>query len=517
MKTTKSLLNSSSVLPLLLILFSSLFFTNCKKNDPPKFPNVKLEPGYKLEKVVSGLSYPTSLTWDDHGKMYVAEAGGGLPPNQLAPARILKIEDGKAIPIIDLSSKGIGVAVVGLVWYNGAFYFTHKNSTDNTGSVSRVTPDGALSTILAGLIDSKSEHQINDIKVGPDGKMYVTLGLAANAAVVGADGAPWLKESPDMHATACYDIVLRGLNYKGLNPLTMDTVLTGAYVPIGTVTQPGQVIKGTNKCGGSILMFDPANAEGTLSVYAWGFRNPIGISWNKKTGEMYLGENGYDIRGVRPVNDEYDATLKVTKGEWYGIPDYSAAREPLTMAKFKSPDNLMAEVFLGSSQPLGKVLDFVIDHAASGLTAPDPASVIGLHPVNASPSMLDVAPESWGKFSGDVFVAEWGDLAPPTNPLRNQSVGSRIVRLSPGNQQPQPFVSNKQPGPASEQGKEGKGLERPFDVQFGPDGAMYIVDYGVVNINMALKPPYDSKAGTGVIWKVTKRDDNERDDNDYEE
>jgi hypothetical protein len=40
------------------------------------------------------------------------------------------------------------------------------------------------------------------------------------------------------------------------------------------------------------------------------------------------------------VNDEFDATLKIQPGHWYGFPDFSAAREPLTMAKFDSPDEL---------------------------------------------------------------------------------------------------------------------------------------------------------------------------------
>jgi hypothetical protein len=35
---------------------------------------------------------------------------------------------------------------------------------------------------------------------------------------------------------------------------------------------------------------------------------------------------------------------------------------------------------------------------------------------------------------------------------------------------------------------------------------MYIVDFGVVNIDMTKKPPYAYKNATGVIWKISKRD-----------
>lgn len=120
--------------------------------------------------------------------------------------------------------------------------------------------------------------------------------------------------------------------------------------------------------------------------------------------------------------------------------------------------------------------------------------------------MLDVAPASWGDFAGRVFVAEWGDLAPPTNPLRGKkAAGSQVVMIDPATGQLEPFIRNPQPGPASAQGKEGSGMERPFGLRFGPDDAMYIVDYGVVKIDKSKTPPYVYQPGTGAIWKVTKK------------
>lgn len=56
--------------------------------------------------------------------------------------------------------------------------------------------------------------------------------------------------------------------------------------------------------------------------------------------------------------------------------------------------------------------------------------------------------------------------------------------------------------PASKQAMKGKGPERPFDVQFGPDGAMYIVDFGVMTIDMSQAPPYVYEEDTGIIRKA---------------
>lgn len=78
------------------------------------------------------------------------------------------------------------------------------------------------------------------------------------------------------------------------------------------------------------------------------------------------------------------------------------------------------------------------------------------------------------------------------------------MRVDPNSGELTSFAENKQGGPASKLGAQGQGLERPFNVKFGPDGAMYIVDYGVVTIDFSKKPPYNYKPGTGVIWKITK-------------
>lgn len=85
---------------------------------------------------------------------------------------------------------------------------------------------------------------------------------------------------------------------------------------------------------------------------------------------------------------------------------------------------------------------------------------------NSSPSMLDVAPANWDAWSDHVFIAEWGDLAPPTNPLRGEApAGFQVVRVDPGSGEVVPFATNPSDHPASYLGMQGRGLERPFDVK----------------------------------------------------
>jgi hypothetical protein len=53
-------------------------------------------------------------------------------------------------------------------------------------------------------------------------------------------------KSPNVHTTPCQDIVLTGRNFKTPDFRTEDpndSVKTGAYVPFGEETHPGQVIE----------------------------------------------------------------------------------------------------------------------------------------------------------------------------------------------------------------------------------------------------------------------------------
>lgn len=107
---------------------------------------------------------------------------------------------------------------------------------------------------------------------------------------------------------------------------------------------------------------------------------------------------------------------------------------------------------------VGKDLGFVIDHEASGLTPPDPSVVLGRNEFNSSQSMLDAAPVSWGPWANQVFIAEWGDLAPPTNPLRGGApAGFQVVRVDPASGELSPFATKINDRPASYLGMPGRG------------------------------------------------------------
>jgi glucose/arabinose dehydrogenase len=101
---------------------------------------------------------------------------------------------------------------------------------------------------------------------------------------------------------------------------------------------------------------------------------------------------------------------------------------------------------------------------------------------------------------GKLFAAEWGTLAPLNSPRpEDLDHGFRVLAIDPADGSAEVFVQNRSPGPASRQGSGG--IERPVDVKFGPDGSLYVLDFGVSAVDQQKQLSYGH---TGVLWRVTR-------------
>src|SRR5262249_19645475 len=88
------------------------------------------------------------------------------------------------------------------------------------------------------------------------------------------------------------------------------------------------------------------------------------------------------------------------------------------------------------------------------------------------------------EFEGEAIVPLAGDRSPYATSGRklNGSVGFKIVRVNLARHEVHDLIANAKGGPAS-QLPEGTGLlERPVAVKFGPDGSLYIVDFGQLDV-----------------------------------
>mgnify|MGYP006189162759 CR=1 FL=1 len=438
--------------------------------------DVAVPPGYVVDVVATHLTFPTGIAFDNAGAPYVVESGYAYGEVWTEP-KLFRINTDSSLTEI---ARGGRNGPWNGVTYDGEAFFVAEGGQLEGGRIVRISLDGKVSSVVDNL-PSLGDHHTNGPVVGPDGKLYFGQGTATNSGVVGVDNYDygWLARFPTFHDTPCKDIVLSGQNFETPNPLkdgADSQVRTGAFSPFGAPTKRGQIVEGALPCSGAITRL---NTDGTeLELVAWGFRNPFGLAFSPE-GELYITENGYDVRGSRPVWGSGDYLWRVQENTWYGWPDYAGGmaldREYFAPPRKAQPVTLLAE---HPNRP------------------PQPTATFGVH---ASANGIDFSRTGQFGFQGQAFVAEFGDLSPGTGKSLHP-VGYRVVRVDPETGHITDFATNKPPqsGPASKLGTAG--LERPVSVRFDNSGtALYIVDFGVMLTGE--KGPV-AIPGTGVVWRI---------------
>jgi glucose/arabinose dehydrogenase len=437
--------------------------------------DILLPEGYRAEVVATGLSAPVMTTFGPDGAAYVVESGH-------------KVDDPPAIRRIDLATGRMTTthAFTAADWVEtgavtGAGFAGEALVVTNTDRVVRIDPDGTTRTIVDAL-PGRGDHQTNHPLFGPDGKVYFGVGSATNSGIVGSDNAAygWLKDNPDVHDVPGKDVVLAGRNYDDRDVLgdLKNTVRTGAFVPFGTETTPGQVIRGSVKASGAILRCDP---DGTnLEVVAWGLRNPYGLAFTSD-GRLYATEHGMDNRSKRHVVGDFDDLYLIEDGRWYGWPDFASG--------IRLDDARWGEGGQGREPVLAEFPE------------PEPPKPVVSFPPHAAANGIAISPGGSFGFDGQAFVALFGDLAPITTPRLATPVGFKVVRVDLEQRAIVDFAVNKIQGPASKLPHDG--FERPSHCAFGPDGALYITDFGEIDIAPE-KAGIRVQAGSGSLWRIRR-------------
>ncbi|MEZ0229632.1 MAG: sorbosone dehydrogenase family protein [Planctomycetota bacterium] len=454
--------------------------------------------GYDVRPLARGLDLPAGICFDDAGDLCVLEAGGflGNNPGRTPPRIKVFSPEGEARRTIDLTGTRVVWPATGICWADGGFYITHRDE-NHFGCISRVEKDGKVTPIVTGL-PSRGDHGTNQICVGPDGKLYFSQGTATNSGIVGLDdfvAFGWPQLHPDVHDIPAKTIVLTGKNFETADPrgaMPSRKTITGAFMPFGKSAERGTGVRGEVKCNGAVLRCDKDGKK--LEVYCWGLRNPFGLGF-APAGRLYTTCQGMDLRGSRPIADDKDALLSLTKDTWYGWPDYTTDLRPLLDNEDHDPPS-----------ELGKRAEPLIDLKMSGaeMGAPSPDDVAARFDVRSSSCGFAWAPPGFGKIGGRLVVAQFGTLGPAADPTAATWPGCRVVTVDDEGEV-EDFLKNDDSGPASHALAIGRGFERPIDVKFGPDGALYVVDYGVVSVKVDEGAGMSilAREGTGFIWKVT--------------
>lgn len=449
-------------------------FSPPRRFDPQ---DVALPAGYQIEVIASGLTFPTGACFDDQNRLHVVEAGYSYGEMWTVP-RLLRIEpDGGMTPIFNGGDNG---PWTGVTWHEGAFFIAEGGVLEG-GRILRVNPEGEVEVLVDGL-PSHGDHHTDGPVAGPDGWIYFGQGTASNSGVIGKDNKAfgWLERFPNFHDIPGEDIVLAGRNFETPDVLGEDggRVKTGAFLPFGTPSRPGQVIPGALKCSGAVFRVRPDGSD--LERVAWGFRNPFGLGFSPE-GTLFVTENSYDDRGSRAVWGTADVLWEVQPGLWHGWPDFSAGIA-LTNGMFKPPGKEQPRFLLAvhPNPPPKPVVKFAVHSSANGFN------------FSRNPDF---------GYEGNAFVALLGDQAPVVGKVLHPA-GFKVARVDVEKGLVHDFAVNKgeQNAPASKLGTGG--LERPVSVRFDREGtALYVVDFGLLLQRPGKTIPVP---GTGAVWKITR-------------
>ncbi|PAP77125.1 ThuA domain-containing protein [Rubrivirga marina] len=414
-----------------------------------------VETSWEISTLDGDVNDPMELAVAPDGRVFVAERGGTVKvwDPQTSVTRVAA-----SLPVTTSFEDGLlGITLDPAFETTGwAYLYYSPAGSEPIQRLSRfsVVGDaidlGSESVLLTVRTDrDQGGHSGGSLAFGPDGLLYVATGDDTDP--FDSDGYAPIDERPgreswDAQRTSGNPFDLRGKILR-VRPLADGT----AEIPEGN-------------------LFAADGSEGRPEVYAMGLRNPFRISLDPDRGWLYWGDVGPDAgsgssaRGPRG----YDEVNQARSAGFFGWPYCTADNQPYRDYNFAT----------GSNGPAFDCSDVVndspnVDEAPVALPPAVPAWA--WYPYAPSPEFPDL-PNGGGRtamagpvvsastpggaalpayFDGSVFVYEWS---------RNWIVETHLD----ADGQPLAF----------QRFLPSLDLNRPIDLELGPDGAFYVIEWG---------------------------------------
>ena len=540
--------------------------------NPGNGEDIVVPEGYKVEVFARDLNFPTGIAFRGNKRnfqVFVLESGTGLPGrcnnNQTVGTGVFDPDNPFTPGIVVFDKNGHRIAgqigkpepgndgfqpdgpAIGLAFefgFRGGRLFASDSNQGVRGApgqgnnTSRIVTvglrNGRVNPFIVGL--PTGDHPTEEVLVRGEW-IYWSQGSATNSGVTGHDNGA----GGNQHEIPCQDITLSNNLFPSAP--TADGHQSSGYSNHG-VQRPGATVPafesatGPGICTGAILRarVNAEDPKSTIEPVSWGYRNPFGIRFAPRNhvlqGQLMVTENGEDERGARPINNAPDR-LHIARQNPDGSPDYHGWPDRFgflnsTQAVFNPiggpADDSLADV----GKPVRPVLAF----PPQAITAP-----LALEPADVAAVGLDFAPNSFVHGivkRGAALIGREGDFGfSPANGIPEEGHDIELVNFSRRGQplqiQQSRFAFNCPepdqivvPGRApqcvsptdSAFASQLRGINRPIGVMFGPDGALYLVDYGAVrdfgrsNPATMFTVPEDAPLvqipGTGVIWRISR-------------
>jgi glucose/arabinose dehydrogenase len=532
---------------------------------PGNGQDIVVSAGFTVSVFAQGLNFPVGIAFKGNSKnfqVYVLESGHGLPSrcndetssavggvtsstNPFTPDVLVFDQNGSKIkpalakpttPDKGLQPHGPAVGIGFEKGFNGGRLFvTDSNQAirtpgaqNNSSRIVVVDPEtGDVTPFITGL--PTGDHPTEQLAFNGNW-IYWSQGSTTNSGVVGRDNGGGANQ----HDIPCQDIVLSNNVFD-----SGGGKFSSGYSDFG-VSRPGAHVpahegRTDNACDGAILraQLNSKDPRSTIQPVSWGYRNPYGLRFaphdHPLKGGLLVSENGEDERGARPVNNAPDR-LALAQQNADGSPDYHGWPDRFgfldeTQAVFNpvggpgddlctSPPNTPFPACIPAVLAADVRVKPVLDHPPQPITAP-----LALEPADVAVVGLDFVPNSFvggAVRGGAALIAREGDFGfSKGNGDPEAGHDIELVNFSgPGQplQLQQTRFAFNTTGDQAFTDPGVRGINRPTDLKFGPDGCAYLVDYGAVRDFGQSDPatkfvdPADAALvqipGTGVIWKI---------------
>lgn len=213
--------------------------------------DVTLPRGYALERVSGDLEAPRMLGFARDGVLYAGSRSGNVYRLRPPYGRVEVVARLRGYPhSVVVRGDELLVALTDGV-YRAAYDGVASGLTDEDFTLWVALPGGG-------------GHNSRTLREGPDGRLYVSLGIRGNCS---------------------------------------DEYLGDAYPP--------------DRRRGGVYRIDESGREPRLRPYASGLRNPVGFDWHPATGIMYASNNGPDHQGFEQPPEVFAA---LEDGSFHGMP-----------------------------------------------------------------------------------------------------------------------------------------------------------------------------------------------------
>ena len=446
----------------------------------------------------------------------------------------------------------------------GRLFATDSNQSIRTSGFNNssriVTVDLKTNTVTPWITGLPTGDHPSEQLEFKDGWIYWSQGSTTNSGVVGHDNGGGANQQD----IPCQDITLSANGFTSASGHVTSGFSAHHTFRPGATVKAFESATGPGICDGSILRakLNSKNPKLTIEPYSWGYRNPYGIRFapddHALKGGLFVTENGEDERGARPTQNAPDR-LQLAQQNPDGSPDYHGWPDRFgfldsTQAVFNptggpgddlcnppnpNPFPACIPLVIATNPQVKPILAF----PPQPITAP-----LALEPADVAAVGHDFAPDSFvfGVVrKGASLISREGDFGfakengePPAGhdiELVNFARKGERFHLEQSRfafnckQADQFHDADGTPRCKSIEDQAFvsipalRGINRPNTAMFGPDDALYLVDYGAVRdfgqsdprsrFVDAVPPcptggcsnaPLVQIPQTGVIWRISR-------------